>query len=1047
MGHYKFWGKIMKTRYSILLSTVASMALVSAPAYSQETEEPVEQEAEAPEEEVSEDEAITVTGSRIRIPNLEGTEPITSIDQEFIQQRNFVNVADALNDLPQIRGSVTPNGGQSAFGQGVNFINNFGLGSNRTLTLINGRRVVSSNTPSLFGPGAAGLQVDINIIPTALVKSIDIISTAGAPVYGSDAITGTLNFILDDEYEGLSLNATSFLTEEGDNFTYRFEGVWGTSFADGRGHLQVSSFYTEVEGLLNSQRDFFRSQLETNPNTTDTNRVNQGLGINTGPADGIPTNAFFRDVTLPFLSNGGVISGTNGNTFGGPASLFSAQPFAFGPDGNLNPFTFGTRLGGGIRATGGEGFRFVDFGQITSDLRRFGVNVFANYDLTDNINLFTELQYYDARADELVQQPTFNTPLFGGISSGLVFQVDNPFLTDQARGVLTANGVTSFTVSRANAGIADVTGFAETEFLRGVVGARGDFELFSNSWNWEASFNYGQVEINDFRQDINAQNFINATNVTTDAAGNIICDAMPTNPVQAGQLPVADANCVPFNFFGNNNTPEAFAYILNDSVAENILEQVVFNINVGGTLFEFNNNPIAVNIGYEHRNESGDFRPSSFDQDGLGRGAAVQPVTGEFNLDEVFGELYVPFISPSNDSFIYKFDLLARGRYVDNTVNGGFTSWSVGGAFALIEDIEIRSNYTRSFRAPAIGELFLPTSNAFSTVPDLCFNTAQGLPPGGNVPAIRQANCTAFNNALIALGNPRTTPFLSSTATVPITAGGNTNLGNERAESYTVGAIIRPRFVPNLALTVDYINIAITDQILQFGAGAIVSGCFDNPDFDTSDVFNANVNCSALGRVFNQTVATNIGDVNTDPLNPGVSTGFANGSFIDYEGIQGEFTYSSELDGIGLPGTLALRGNLTVVLRREADNAIVPGTPTQPTDGLVGDPEFVGQFTVNYNNDNWGMGLTTNYFGEQVFSRNNRSFGGPNDTREFDTLPDFVVVDYNITFSTEDDFRFNFVVRNLFNRQGFRIGSRSDEIAFLNDAFGRSFSISITKDF
>lgn len=1038
----------MKTRYSILLTTVASMALVSTPAYSQETEAPTDQEAEAPEEELAEEgDIITVTGSRIRIPNLEGTEPTTSIDQEFLQQRNFVNVADALNDLPQIRGSVTPNGGQAAFGQGVNFINNFGLGTNRTLTLINGRRVVSSNTPSLFGPGAAGLQVDTNIIPTALVKRIDIVSTAGAPVYGSDAISGTLNFILDDEYEGLSLNATSFITEEGDNFTYRFEGVWGTSFADGRGALQISSFYTEVEGVLQSQRDFFLAQLETNDNITDTNRVNPALGLDTGPADGIPDNAFFRDVTLPFLSNGGVLSGTNGATFGGPGSLFSGQPLGFDQAGNLVPFEFGTGIGG-IRATGGEGFRFVDFGQITSDLRRFGVNVFANYDLTDNINLFTELQYFDARADELVQQPTFNTPLFGGVSSGLVFQVDNPFLSDQAQGVLNANGITSFTVSRANAGIADLTGFAETEFLRGVVGARGDFELFSNNWNWEASLNYGQVEIVDTRQDINAQNFINATNVTTDVGGNIVCDATPATPVQAGLLPVLDPNCVPFNFFGNNNSPEALAYILSENVANNILEQVVFNVNVGGTLFEFNGNPVAVNIGYEHRNEQGAFTPSSFEQDGLGRGAAVQPVSGEFNLDEVFGELYFPIISSGNDSFIHKLDLFARGRYVDNTVNGGFTSWAAGGAFAPIEDIEIRANFTRSFRAPAIGELFLPTSNAFAVVPDLCFNTAQGLGAGGNVPAIRDANCTAFNAALNALGNDRSQPFLSSTATVPITAGGNPNLGNEQADSFTVGAIFRPRFVPNLSFTVDYINIAITDQILQFGAGAIAVGCFDNPDFDTSDVFNANASCTALGRVFDQAVATNIGDVNTDPLNPGVSTGFANGSFLDYEGIQGAFNYSTGLDSVGLPGRLSLRGDLTVVLRREADNAIVPGTPTTPTDGLIGDPEFAAQFTVNYNDDDWGMGITTNYVGTQLFSQFNRSDdGGPNDFREFDSLPAFVVVDYNISFRTDDNFRFNFVVNNVFNRQGFRIGDQADEIAFLNDPFGRSFSLSVTKEF
>lgn len=168
-----------RVRRDALFITAGLAALVVAmPAMAQSTQEDekVDVTSSTTEEETSA-KAITVTGSRIRNPNLQGFSPTTSIDREFIDQRNFVNVADALNTLPQIRGSVTPNGGQAAFGQGVNFINNFGLGSNRTLTLINGRRVVTSNPPSLFGPAAAGTQVDVNIIPTALLKSVDIVST------------------------------------------------------------------------------------------------------------------------------------------------------------------------------------------------------------------------------------------------------------------------------------------------------------------------------------------------------------------------------------------------------------------------------------------------------------------------------------------------------------------------------------------------------------------------------------------------------------------------------------------------------------------------------------------------------------------------------------------------------------------------------------------------------------------------------------------------------------------------------------------------------
>jgi outer membrane receptor protein involved in Fe transport len=998
------------------------------------------QEAPADEEIVDEDEddnVIRVTGTRIQLPNLEPFEPTTSIDQSYISDRNFINVADALNDLPQIRGSVTPDGAQAGFGQGVNFINNFGLGSNRTLTLVNGRRVVSSNVPNPFSAGGPGVQVDLNIIPAALVKRIDNVSTAGAPIYGSDAIAGTINVILDDEYEGLSLIGTSSISERGDNFTYRLEGVYGTEFADGRGHIQISSFYTETEGVLQNQRQFFRDNVEFEPNTTPGFRVDPTVALDTGPDDGVPAQVLFNSANLFPLSNGGVIFGgpLGVTTAGGALNGLSGDgAFAFDPaTGNLVPFTVGVRpllaTGGdaatGLRAFGGDGFQFVDFGQLTSDLRRFGANIFANYDITDNINVFTELQYYDARADELTQQPTFNSPFFGGASSALTFQSDNPFLNDQARGVLANAGVDSFTVSRANVGIADLTGFTETEFLRGVLGARGDFQLFTNDWNWEASFTYGQSTIRDFRQDINAQNFINATNITTDAAGNIVCDPDPETTAQAGQNPVADPRCVPFNFFGNINTPEAIAYVVNDNLNVSVLEQVVFNANVGGTLFELNSNPVAVNIGYEHRDERGTFSPSEFTEQGLGRAVAIPGITGNFNLDEVFGELIVPLVSPDNDFFIHKADIYARGRYVDNTVNGGFFAWAAGGSIAPVEDITFRGNFTRSFRAPAISELFAPQGQAFAAIPDLCF--AAAITAGPN-PEARERNCNAFLAAFPNISRPQ----LASQATVPIFNGGNPNLLNEEAESYSVGAIIRPRWIPNLSITVDYINIAITNPIGNLGAAAINAACFDNDNFNLDDPANGNQFCSLIQRDAN-------GEVVADPDNPGVLTGQVNGNATDYEGINGELLYATSLENLGLDGNLSIRGLLNVTLRRLID---FTGVAPARSDGEVGDPQFAGQLAANYSNDNWGVGTVINYTGEQLISR----FSRTPDTRQFDQLDDFVTVDMNVFFATQDDFRFNFVVSNLFDRQcqdinGFCIP------ASIDDVFGRTFSVSVIKNF
>lgn len=1020
-----------------LLSGVGLAAFAFAsPALAQdaEDEEAVVTTEEAPEE----SKGIVVTGSRIRLPNLTPTEPTNTIDGAYIENRNFINVADALNDLPQIRGSVTPDGGQSAFGQGVNFINNFGLGTNRTLTLVNGRRVVSANTPSLFGPAAPGLQVDLNIIPTALVKQIDIASTAGAPVYGSDAIAGTVNIILDDQYEGLYLNGTTSITEEGDGFSYRFEGVYGTSFADNRGHLQVSSFYTQTDGILQTARQVFRDEIETQQNTILTGRINPNLPLNTSATDGVPDTVLFSPSRIFALTPLGlIINGPGGVTTAGSDvdGIFNnaVGAFQFNAAGNLVPFNPGTRplntngTANGIRGIGGDpAFQFSDFGQLTSDLRRFGANLFLNYDVTDNINLFVEAQYYDARADELVQQPTFNSTLFGGLSSALTFTLDNPFLNDQARGVLQAAGVTNtFTVARANIAFADLTGFAETELLRGVVGARGDFQLGEKDWNWEVSFNYGNTDITDFRQDINAQNFINATNVTRNAQGQIVCNATPTTRTQAAFAPVADARCVPLNFFGDQASAAAIDYIVEDSASMSSLEQVVVNANVGGTPFALFGNDVGLNIGYEYRRESGDFRPSEFDRQGLGRGAAVSPVSGSFELNEVFGELYVPLITPENDALIESAIVYGRGRYVDNTINGGFFSWAAGGSIAPVRDIEFRGNFTRSFRAPALTELFLPRSNAFGFIPDLCLPQSITAAPDQQV---RQRNCDAFLGAFPNISRPQ----IASQASIPIVSGGNPNLDNEQADSWSVGVIVKPWFLRNFSLTVDYINISISDPIASLTAAQINSACFDNPVFDTSDPANGNQFCSLIRRD-----AT--GEVISDPQNPGVTTGFVNGQSIDYEGIVASMLYASSLENLGIPGTLQLRGDLNVTLFRQTN---ITGIAPVPTHGTIGDEQFVGQLAANYLGKNWGFGSVVNYTGEGLFSR----VGRTPDAREFDQLEDFVTVDFNVYFETNDNFRLNFVVNNAFDRRcqsyfGFCIP------ASINDAFGRTFSASVTKKF
>src|SRR5215210_9235232 len=207
------------------------------------------------------DETIVVTGSRIPRPNFDTVQPSTVLNSEAIEQRGFVNAADALNELPQfgIPGSSPVGAGQGGtFGSGQSFVNFLGLGSQRTLVLVNGRRFVSSNTASIFGPTAAGEQVDLGLINTKLIDRIETIAIGGAPIYGSDAIAGTINVILKKDYEGAEVDFQSGVSSRGDAQNYRIRGIAGRNFMDGRANVTVSAEYNEGKGLVYGDRALYR---------------------------------------------------------------------------------------------------------------------------------------------------------------------------------------------------------------------------------------------------------------------------------------------------------------------------------------------------------------------------------------------------------------------------------------------------------------------------------------------------------------------------------------------------------------------------------------------------------------------------------------------------------------------------------------------------------------------------------------------------------------------------------------------------------------------
>jgi outer membrane receptor protein involved in Fe transport len=375
---------------------------------------------------------------------------------------------------------------------------------------------------------------------------------------------------------------------------------------------------------------------------------------------------------------------------------------------------------------------------------------------------------------------------------------------------------------------------------------------------------------------------------------------------------------------------------------------------------------------------------------------------------------------------------------VDNTINGGFFSWAAGGTLAPIRDIQFRGNYTRSFRSPAITELFFPQSPGFNFVNDLCTPAARN---SGPAPAIRLRNCNAFLAAF-----PNATPLDAAQASVPSLSGGNPNLQNEVAESWSAGVIIRPRWIPRLSITADWIDIRIQDPIANLTTAQVVSACFDNPDFNLNDPANGNDFCSAIRRNPAGTRDPNGrdigGQVPNDPANPAVRVGFVNGERIEFEGLQGTLNYTLPLDFLGLQGNFDVGADVLYVERRLVDLTGVAPTESQGLQ-VNNDPQFGANIRFRYTERQWGITSSIQFTGNQTIGFTNRD---DRDVREIDEIDAYAIVNAGLFFNVSENFRFNFSVTNLFNEQGqdyFGVLIPASQV----DLLGRRYAASVRLSF
>ncbi len=393
---------------------------------------------------------VVVTGSRIARALNDTLQPTVEISSATFEQRGYTNVSQALDEMPEFGVPPTSQQNQqSAFSVGQSFVDLYSLGSQRTLTLVDGQRFVSSNTASLAGAASPGSQVDFNVIPIQLIDHIETVSVGGAPIYGADAIAGTVNVILKHDYQGFDMNAMTGVSNDGDAWNYRLSALGGHNFAGGRGNTTTVVEYTKSTGLRGTAR---------------TDYVNQG-GFEAPATPGTYQQVYTPYPTVNQLSTSGVPYLDNFfYTPGVPDSAIgitnaAGQPLAFSPGSNaLTPYNLGQATGNPIFYNGGQGINLINYSNLQAWTERVNIVSLGHFDWTDSVQSYWNGWFSDSDSHSLISQPLYNATIFGspGTPNGPIYiSTKNPYLsaTDQAliQSEMTAYGNSGFPLNGGTA--------------------------------------------------------------------------------------------------------------------------------------------------------------------------------------------------------------------------------------------------------------------------------------------------------------------------------------------------------------------------------------------------------------------------------------------------------------------------------------------------------------------------------------------------------------------------------------------------------------------
>ena len=893
-------------------------------------------------------EEVVVTGSRIpQNSNLLSASPVTQVGAEELVYGGIVRIEDLLNDLPQTRGNNASTDSNGAVGTAS--VDLRGLGRDRTLVLLNGKRLVRGS------PRQAGGGADLNQIPDIVIKKVEVLTGGASAVYGSDAVAGVVNFILDDTFEGVKFDyqfsqyqhknndsgvqnivsssgfdLPSGRVSDGDIGTFSF--AYGNSINDGDGHMTLYATHREADPVIQGNRDYSACSLNSSnsgcggSSTLPRGRFTDFGSIASAKAGTISaaleadigTTAFrmLRDDEAnqaPFEAELMRIEGIlNANN----ASFAALSSFDLVTADNSNNF----------RDRTGDLYNFAPLNYFQRPDKRTLIGGYFNNQFSEKLEVYAEVGYgRDETQSQIAPSGAFfvTDDLFCGnpLLSAAQFQeicgqyglTNAQFFSDVAN-VAGLNATPTLNIGRRNLeGGNRQDNILHTSY-RAVLRVKGDFD---ENWSYDASVNFAQTDFSEtYRNDLSITRITRALDVVTDANGDPVCRS-----AQNG----VDANCVPWNVFTNNGnqiatdvrngvTQAALDYLSVPLFANGETSLRQFNAFVIGDLTDYGiaipsaDSGISVSFGIEYIEETLELSPDNgfLSGDGAGQGGPTLGVDGELSVDEFFFETRIPIIEGKKGAESLVLD--AGVRVADYSTGQDATSYKTALSWSIIDDVKFRASFQRATRHANIRELFAPQSLGLFDGTDPCAN---GTDADGNVvpPTATAAQCANTGVTAAQFGNIASSPAGQYNEIT----GGNGNLVPEDSDTISFGFLITPTAIPTLDISIDYYSIDLDGAIAGIGSQVILDECINN---GTQNLCNL-INRGAGGTLW----------IGTDNIvNTNINTGFEERGGIDLN-----VNYVLEL---GDAGSLDIKAVATYLLT--FDSQSIPGGPIDDCVGRWG---------------------------------------------------------------------------------------------------------------